>query len=210
MIAPLRNATITQVSCAAWHAGFLAMLPTIRAQARHAFRDLSLEKREDAIAEVIANACVAYHRLVKQDKADQAFPTVLARYAIAQFRAGRRVGCRMNCNDVLAHYAQKKQGFRVSTIDHLDRDSNQWREAVIEDDQTPVPDQAAFRIDFPEWLGLHSQRDRGIAVALAMGQRTQDVARAFEVSQGRVSQLRQEFHDSWQGFHGDEAAVVHR
>ena len=49
----------------AWHAQFLAMLPVIRTQARFAFRHLDPEAREDAVEEAIANALVAFVRLVE-------------------------------------------------------------------------------------------------------------------------------------------------
>ena len=48
----------------------------------------------DAVQEVIANAAVANVRLVELEKTALAYPTVLARYGIAQVRDGRRVGAR--------------------------------------------------------------------------------------------------------------------
>ena len=65
----------------------------------------------------------------------------------------------------------------------------------------PVPDQAAFRCDFPAWLATHSLRNRRIAEALAVGHSTSEVARRFRVSAGRVSQLRGELRASWLEFH---------
>ena len=46
-------------------------------------------------------------------------------------------------------------------------------------------------------------RNRRIAVSLAVGNRTKEVARQFRLSPGRVSQLRRELHDSWQTFQGE-------
>ena len=43
----------------AWHAGFMAILPSIRRKARIAFRHLKPEAREDAVQETVANACLA-------------------------------------------------------------------------------------------------------------------------------------------------------
>ena len=34
-------------------------------------------------------------------------------------------------------------------------------EAIVEDRRTPVPDQVAFRIDFPAWLDTHPKRIGG-------------------------------------------------
>lgn len=188
-----------------WHDGFLAMVPTIRRSARVAFRHLGEEAQEDAIAETVANALVAYVRLFEQGKIDLAYPTVLARYAIAQINSGRRVGNHLNTKDVLAEAARKRHGFTVESLNRFDKHVGEWIEAVIEDTRTPVPDQAAFRCDFPEWLTTHSPRNRRIAEALALGRSTSEVARRFKISAGRVSQLRSELHDSWLEFHGEES-----
>ena len=69
-----------------WHAGFLAMLPAIQFNARIAFRHLKPEAREEAVAECLANALVAYTRLYALGKVELAYPTVLARYAVAQVK----------------------------------------------------------------------------------------------------------------------------
>jgi transposase-like protein len=47
-----------------------------------------------------------------------------------------------------------------------------------------------------------SAKKRRVAEALAQGDSTNDVADEFGVSAGRVSQLRREFAESWQEFHG--------
>ena len=45
-----------------WHSLFSAMLPRILTQARVSFRHLRAEAREDAAAECVANAFVAFAR----------------------------------------------------------------------------------------------------------------------------------------------------
>ena len=176
----------------AWHDGFLSMLPRIRQYAHLAFRHLCEEAREEAIAETIANSLVAYVRLFEQGRIDLAYPTVLARFAVAQIQDGRRVGNRRNTKEMLAKRAQKRHGFVVERLDRFDKYSGEWIEAVVEDTHTPVPDQAAFRCDFPAWLATRSPRNRKIAEALAVGHTTSEVARQFGISAGRVSQLRGE------------------
>ena len=66
------------------------MLPVIHAYARGAFAHLNPEARQDMIQEVIANALVAYARLYQQGRVALAYPTVLARYGVAQVRDGRQ------------------------------------------------------------------------------------------------------------------------
>jgi hypothetical protein len=54
------------------HDKFLAMLPAIAEQARHAFRAAKPELKEELIAEVVANAFCAFVRLVERGKKDLA------------------------------------------------------------------------------------------------------------------------------------------
>lgn len=188
----------------AWHAGFLAMLPAIIEQARFAVRRLPASMRQEIVQDAVAYAVVAYKRLFDLGKVDLAYPSALARYGVAQCRNGRQVGGHVRSRDVLSDYGRRKRGRKVVRLDHQDPYTGQWREAVVEDHRTPVPDQAAFRIDFPRWLGKHPARQRRIAMALAAGERTKDVARKFCMSPARISQLRREFEDSWREFQGDD------
>ena len=190
----------------AWHQRFLAHLPKIRSHAAIVFRDLKPEARQEAIQEVIANALVAYARLVERNSTHLAFPTVLAGYAAAQFREGRRVGTKANCKDVCSPIVQKQRTIYVERLDHYDEETQEWQESVVEDHRTPVPDQAAFRIDFPAWLKSYPKRDRRIAEALLRGESTNEVARKFKISPGRISQLRKEFHHSWEIYRGEAVA----
>jgi hypothetical protein len=197
----------SKASAPAWHAGFLAMLPVIHAYARGAFAHLNPEARQDMIQEVIANALVAYVRLFQQGRVALAYPTVLARYGVAQVRDGRKVGAKLNIKDPLSRYCQKRKGVVVERLDVFDEEENAWAEAVVVDTRSaPVPDIVAFRCDFPAWLKTLRRRDRRIAETLALGHRTQHVARKFKVSEGRVSQLRRELATSWAQFVGDNSA----
>ena len=118
---------------AAWHAGFLAMVPIIRNYARGAFSRLNPEARQDMVQEVIANAMVAYVRLVQQGRVALAYPTVLARFAISQVRDHRRVGAKLNIKDVMSPYCQQRKHVVVERLDHFDEEENAWQEAVVQD-----------------------------------------------------------------------------
>jgi len=188
-----------------WQERFVALLPAILRYVAPAFNTLGPEAKAEAIQAAVANACVAYARLVERGKEGLAFVTVLARYAVAQVRTGRQVGGRLNIKDVSSNYAQCRKRFNVSRLDRFDPVEGCWREAVVEDYRTPVADQVAFRCDYPAWLKTLPRRDRKIAQALAAGERTTDVARRYGLSLARVSQLRREFERSWLAFHGEEA-----
>ena len=184
------------------HAAFLTMLPIIRRAAQIAFRKIRPELRQDLIEEVVANSFVAYARLVERGQADRAFPSPLARFAIAQVRVGRRVGNHLRVRDVLSHYAQYQNGFQVERLDHFDDEEDCWQEIVVEDKRATPADIAICRIDFSEWLRQLTVRLRKIALALAAGETTKAVAKQFGLSPARISQLREWLKKSWEAFQG--------
>ena len=199
----IRVASLPKSTTPAWHATFVQMLPAIARHARIAFRHLRPEAREEAIQEVVCNACAATARLAELNKLALAYPTVLARYGVAQVRGGRMTGGHLNCKDISSPYCQRLKSIVVQRLDHFDEEEGQWKEAVVQDTRTaPVPEIVAFRCDFGDWLKSLRCRDRRIAEHLALGNRTQDVAKRFKVSAGRVSQLRRELAESWRQFTG--------
>ena len=70
-------------------------------------------------------------------------------------------------------------------------------EVVVEDRNATPAEVVRVRLDFAAWLRTLPRRDRKIATDLATGSRTGDVARKYELSDGRISQLRKELHLSW-------------
>jgi len=186
-----------------WHPRFLAMAPAIRRTAEVCFRKLRLDLRQEMVAEVIANSLVAYARLVERGKEDLAFPSALARFAVAQVRQGRRVGNPLNSNDVSSHSAQRRKGFQVERLDQFDAGDEEWKEVLIEDGRATPAEIAASRIDFAAWLASLSALRRRIARCLATGESTLEAARQFAVSPGRISQIRREFQASWLAFQGE-------
>ena len=194
----------TACSSPDWHRGFLGMLPAILSYVRFAFRHLRPEARAEAIQEVVANCFRAYARLVELHKADIAYPTPLARYGIRQFRDGRLTGGHLNCKDISSRYCQRLKKVVVERLDHFDEEEGQWQEAVVQDTRSsPVSEIVGFRVDFADWLKSLSYRDRRIAQFLSLGNRTRDAAQKFDVSEGRVSQLRRELAESWKEFTGE-------
>jgi hypothetical protein len=184
---------------------FLEMLPQIREQARHAFRNEQPERREDLLAEVIANCWVAFVRLMDRGLDDVIYPTPLVQYAIKQVRDGRRVGNKLNSKDVSSGYAQRRKSFVLKTLDLFDDAKQEWKEVLVEDKHAGPADTAASRLDFADWLRLLPRRLRRIAETLAKGETTKTTAKRFRVSPGRISQLRRELQQNWQDFQGGPA-----
>jgi hypothetical protein len=193
-------------SLAKCRAVYAKMLPSIKRHARSAFRFLNPEEKEERVQNVLANTWEALVRLARRGKLDQAFPSVLAKFAEKRTRDNRIVGGHLSIEEVLSPYAQRLKGFSVDRLDRRDKDDdNQWCEAVVQDTRiAPVPEIVAFRVDFADWLKSLGRRDRKIAQFLSLGNRTSDAARKFKVSDGRISQLRKELAESWHRFVGDE------
>jgi hypothetical protein len=76
---------------------------------------------------------------------------------------------------------------------------------LIADRKVPVPDLAAFRVDFDQWFQMRCRRDRSIIAALIAGEHPSAVADRFCITRGRVSQLRRRYERDWMAFQGEIA-----
>ena len=196
-----------QVRKAQEHERFLEMLPRVRRQAHRAFHRFRPELRDELVQEVEANAFCAFVALVHRGKADVAYATPLANYAIRQVIAGRQVGTRPNRRDVLSPNAHADYGIVVERLDMFDEEQGEWRAVLVEDRRATPADIAAARIDVATWLRSLTQRNRRIAKALARGETTSDVAQQFKLSSARISQIRDELKTSWESFQGIRPAI---
>jgi hypothetical protein len=189
-------------------AGYLALLPRIRELAQLAFRHVRCpQTRDEAIAETIALSWAWYRRLAEKGNVARAFPSVLAGLAARAVRSGRRLCGQERARDALSFVAQRRHGFGVGPLpEHSTLEGNAWDEALIDNAQSPVPDQAAFRIDFPRWRKTRSERDRRLMDDLMLGDRTFDVGQKYQLTSGRVSQLRRDFFLDWERFCGHPVA----
>src|SRR5450755_2852977 len=181
-------------------AKFLAMLPRIRRQAAYHLRRLPTEERAEAVQEVVANVFVSWVRLIERGKADVAYAGPLARFAARQYRHGRRVGSHLNGHDVASAYCRQKNGLSLEHLDRIDESTGEWEELVVEDRHSTPAEVATTRIDFGAWLESLPERTKRVAEVLATGEATSHVARIFGCSASRISQLRRELFNAWQGF----------
>jgi hypothetical protein len=184
------------------HQRFLSILPVILRHARVYFRAIRCyHTKEDRIAEVRALCWKWFKRLAELGKDACEFPTRLADFAARAVKCGRRVCGQLKTKDVLSELAQQRHGFYVGKlIDVETLSDNPITDALIDNTQTPVDEQVCFRCDFPAWRASYDDRRQQIMDALALGHRTKDVARQFDMSEGRISQLRREFMEDWNRF----------
>jgi hypothetical protein len=183
------------------HAAFLTILPRIELHGRVYFRHKKGDKRDEAIAEMVALAWKSFVNCVRNGKNPLEFPMALARRAAQGVHNGRRLCGQEKIKDVLSPRAQQQHNFTVVSLpEGSSLHGNVFDEALIDNTQTPVPDQVSFRIDFPAWRLTRSERDRRVIDDLMLGERTLDVADKHGLTAGRVSQLRRDFQQDWERF----------
>ncbi len=179
------------------HVDFLALQPIVERHARVVFRDCSANERADRVAEAVAAAFQSYVGLKARGRNPAKFPSRLATYAALHVKSDRHVGGHSSSRDVLSRRAQQRHGFAVQT---LPVENVTWTNAFL-DDQTPIPDRVAFRIDLPAFLRTLVARDQQMVLALAEGHSAKNVAQRFGLTPGRVTHLRQQWHREWLAFH---------
>jgi hypothetical protein len=180
---------------------FVEILPRIEAHGRFYFRWKNPSSQEECIAEMVALSWKWFLRLFHRGKDPTQFVSALATFAARAVNSGRRLCGHEQAKDVLSSLAQRQYDFTVVKLpDNSPLSTNPLAEALHDNTQTPPDEQAAFRIDFPEWLSSLGDRDRRVVEALMVGERTFDVAQRYGLTPSRVSQLRAQFHDDWQQF----------
>jgi hypothetical protein len=182
-------------------------MPAIERHARVYFRHVKCQERKaDLVAEAVGLAWKWFRRLAERGKDGTLFPTAIADFAARAVNSGRRVCGQEKAKDVLSPLAQRRHDFAVEKlIEYETLTPNPLTDALIDNRQTPVPEQVVFRLDFPAWLGTLGSRRREMVLALAMGYRTQELAAKYKVSEGRISQIRREAAEDWRRFHGEAA-----
>jgi hypothetical protein len=185
-----------------WQSSFVAMLGEIEQKLRLAFCRLGPEAREDAIEEGVVHCLVAYIRLHDKGRAEVATPSSLAWYASRQVKRGRPASGRMNGKDPLSRYAQLGSGIHVEQL------HSNWIDAYVQDTRAPVADQVATKMDAVAWFSTLPRRMRQIAKDLAFGCSTLEVARKYDVTASRISQLRRSLEQSWAAFQKEEAPTL--
>jgi len=203
MVVPLKSAPTSP------HADFLAVLPIIELRARFAFRRLHCpQERDEAVAEAIALVWIWFCRLRERGKSPHNFIVTLVSFAVQHVRAGRRFCGIENSQDALSRVAQQRHNFRTEQLETRGSyEAPQWQEALTDNMQSPVPDAVAFRIDFPAWLKTWKNRDRRLIEALAIGERTCDVAKRFGVTPGRIAQKRCQYRKGWECYCGESVTA---
>jgi hypothetical protein len=183
---------------------FLMILPRIQTQAWRAFQGLSFDMKQELQSEVVGHCWKSFIKLFELGRHEDVSPMTLARFAIRAVRSGRRIGASLNINDVSSSYCQNRMGIRSAAFCIIDQNGDNWAESLIADERAR-PDQLVMaRIDFSEWLQTLKPLHRKVAEHLSLGESTHSTARIFNLSLGRISQIRRLLERSWRSFQTEE------
>jgi hypothetical protein len=173
----------------------VAILPVVTEYARVAFAEHDPDEKEERIAEAVAAAFVSFLSLVERGRDTHVTAGNLAFYAVKHVRGGRHVGgCQERAKDALT----KRDGMVVVRFGSI-ADLPTWMHDALADNRySPVPEQAAFRIDFPQFLAEQGELNRYIAARLAIGVRANEVVDEVGLSCGRITQIRQQMRTEWE------------
>jgi hypothetical protein len=185
------------------------VLPRVEAHGHIYFRHVKCpHQKEELLAEMRGLVWMWFVTLVRRGKNVLDFASALATYAARAVHSGRRVCGHEKAKDVLSPVAQRRHGFAVGKLpDFSTLNGSPLEEALIDNTRSAVPEQVAFRIDFPAWRLTHGERDRRLIDTLMLGERTKEVSRLFGLSQGRISQKRRQFLEDWTRFCGEPLEV---
>jgi hypothetical protein len=187
-----------------WHRPLLAILPRIQHYARRSFAGRGRQVREEAVAEVVGHATHAVRNLVLAGKDPLQFAGSIAFFAVLRAKSGRLVAGACD-HDIFSPVAQERGGFVVHGLqDDNSIDTPGWKAAVVQDDKRCTPaDLCCFKLDFADWLGTLSRKDRRLATRLAVGDRPGQIARRVQRSPAWVTKWRKALRKNWLRFRGE-------
>jgi hypothetical protein len=200
------------------HDRFLTLLPKIETHGHIFFRHLKPHWREEVLQEMRALAWKWFVRLTERGKDATDFISTFSGLLARALKSGRKLTGQERAKDAMCHRTQRRRGFKVEPLPstrasydslysdvHGQQEHDAFEERLRDNTVTPVPDQVAFRIDWPAWLQTRGHRDRRIIHALIRGQRALDISRKLGLSPARMSQLRRGFQQDWERFVDDHA-----
>ncbi len=180
---------------------FTAALPKINRVLRFRLRGLPEEVKDDLVAEATALSWQGYLSLVRRGKDPEPLINKIAQFAARHAYRGGRLAGKEPVRDVMS----RGTGRHVRSIEA--REDGRMCPDVLDGmsaGATSPADQAAFNLDFAEWLESQGERDQAVVGELSSGSNTVDVARRRNVTRGAVSNWRREMRKDFEEFMGED------
>lgn len=160
---------------------------------------LTGDNYDECLQDMSCSAYEFYKSLMDRGLQDRVYYSPLAKYAMCRFKEGRRYNG-YNSTDVLGEVTRLKERVEVDSLEPYDDKRHTWYECFVADGRVNVAREVAFKIDCEDWMATLDQRRRAILEAMIQGDSNQELSARFKVSQGRISQHRREFYESWKEF----------
>jgi len=177
--------------------GFVRMLPDLRGLLRWIFRGENPDQRSEMVSEAIAFSFAMYKRAREAGKDVDLRP--LARYSSLHVMSGARFAGSNRRDVTCTRWRKPRAHKQVSPFSQLPPENTEF---LLPDRRAhwPVPDQAAFRIDWSEFTSRCSRQNRLIMRLLAAGYRRNEVARRLRITPPAITQRMQAVRNRWQAF----------
>lgn len=191
----LTGAEAAPVAAKAREADFLSViLPAVQRSARKRFRHLPAHVREELEQDATAMAWGHFIKLIgKGLEPLNCVGTIVLRCIQSERRQEHFCGQETR-NDALAYKARQIHGFALQTLACL---------ANAIDDDGPIPDQVAFRIDFATWRASLDDADQVLIDSLAEGYRPKEAEKRNNLPRKSVDIRRRRWRSTWQQFQGE-------
>ena len=182
--------------------GFMRAYPRILEHAKIHTRDIKCpNKRKDLIQETIAISFKGWLACIRLGKDPSLFVSAIVDYATRQARSGRKAAGGPSSNSKKNEGYLAQDGRALLSWEDLSWDVREALEAKLYFNRfSPVPEQAAFRIDLPEWLETLTWRMRTQAELSLAEKTTKDIAKKLGLTPSAVSQARNVLRSSWERF----------
>lgn len=169
---------------------FLGKYQLLVNMAKRAFSHQIGDTREERIANAIGLAWKHWTNATRKAECDDSVLIGCFKWAIHQTICGRQVHFSQRINDPF----QRERTGGAAQCNVI--------ESLIDRKASPA-DRVAFEIDTSDWLSSLSSRQRDIAIDMMAGHDTSSLAAKYNLSNGRISQLRRELHTSYVTFVGN-------
>jgi hypothetical protein len=124
-------------------------------------------------------------------------------------QSGRRLCDQERAPDGLSPLDQPPRHFSVGTLPDVETLSDDPASETLHDNTTPPAEETlCFQRDFATWLASLTERNRGIAEDLRVGERPLDVADKYGLSPARLAQRRRAFCQDWLAFCHELSALA--
>ena len=184
---------------------FAQALPRIEGMASAYLGMRHGERKDEAIAEVVAISWKEYRQLALRGRAVEKLLGKIVWFATKSVRSGRRLVGSHPIGDVMSPRARFRHGHSVGTLPHGGEEANPEAIDALRTRTADSPEiAAAFRIDLEEWLEGLDGRARRVARQMLAGSNGAEVARRHGVSRTMIYFIRRDLRADWEEFHNTQ------